>query len=166
MLMRLLILSDSHTDVEAMQKAVRREKPDVILHLGDHFTDAQELGRSFPDIPLHAVEGNTDYAPGAPVELLLPFEGKRIYMTHGHLFGVKMGISGISRKGAAVGADLVLFGHTHKPFLRNEGQMLLFNPGSVGKCIRGLTYNIPTYGVVTIEDGELKCDIRQGGQRG
>ena len=163
--MRLLILSDSHTDLKTMQSAVRRENPDVILHLGDHFTDAQALHDAFPDIPLHAVEGNTDCAPGAPAELLLPFAGKLLYMTHGHLFGVKLGISGIARKGKEVGADLVLFGHTHKPLLCNEGQMLLINPGSVGKCARGLTYHMSTYGVVTIEHGELRCDIREERKR-
>lgn len=72
--MKLLILSDSHQEINAMAEAVRREAPDAVLHLGDHFEDAQKLAQLFPEIPLHAVEGNTDYAPGAPVELLLTFE--------------------------------------------------------------------------------------------
>ena len=34
--MKLLILSDSHGEQEFMQLAVRRERPDAVIHLGDH----------------------------------------------------------------------------------------------------------------------------------
>jgi putative phosphoesterase len=162
--MRLLILSDSHQEINAMAEAVRREAPDAVLHLGDHFEDAQKLAQLFPEIPLHAVEGNTDYAPGAPVELLLTFEGKRVYMTHGHLFGVKMGLHSIKRKGDAVAADLVLFGHTHQPLLQDAGDMTLMNPGSIGRYGRGYGKNNPTYGVVEIVNGEMKCWVRKAGE--
>lgn len=158
--MKLLILSDSHQEINTMAEAVRREAPDAVLHLGDHYEDAQKLALQFPDIPLYAVEGNTDYAPGAPVELLLAFEGKRVYMTHGHLFGVKMGLTSIKRKGYAVAADLVLFGHTHQPLLQDAGDMTLMNPGTIGRYGRGFGKNNPTYGVVAIVDGEMKCRIR------
>lgn len=104
--MKLIILSDSHQEINAMVEAVGHEQPDRILHLGDHYADAQELALYFPDIPLHAVEGNTDYAPGARAELLLPIDGKLLYMTHGHFYGVKTGLSSITRKGSSVGADL------------------------------------------------------------
>lgn len=158
--MKLLILSDSHQEINTMAEAVRREAPDAVLHLGDHYEDAQKLALQFPDIPLYAVEGNTDYAPGAPVELLLCFEGKRVYMTHGHLFGVKMGLTSIKRKGDAVAADLVLFGHTHQPLLQDAGDMTLMNPGTIGRYGRGFGKNNPTYGVVEIVGGEMKCWVR------
>ena len=38
--MKLLILSDSHGEQEFMQLAVRRERPDAVIHLGDHCADA------------------------------------------------------------------------------------------------------------------------------
>ena len=160
--MKLLILSDSHQEINAMVEAVGREQPDMILHLGDHYSDAQELKLYFPELPLHAVEGNTDYAPGAPGELLLPIGGKLVYMTHGHFYGVKTGLSSIARKGKSVGADLVLFGHTHVPLLRDEGNMTLLNPGSIGRYSRGFGKREATYAVVTIENGDMVCEMRKG----
>lgn len=33
--MNILVLSDSHGNISNMEEAVEREKPDMILHLGD-----------------------------------------------------------------------------------------------------------------------------------
>ena len=38
--MKLLVLSDSHKRMQYMYQAVEREKPDLIIHLGDHDRDA------------------------------------------------------------------------------------------------------------------------------
>ena len=40
---KVLVLSDSHGDVDAMERAVARERPDLILHLGDLCRDFDEL---------------------------------------------------------------------------------------------------------------------------
>lgn len=42
-----LVLSDSHGNVGNMIRAVKREEPDMILHLGDCVVDAVPLGESF-----------------------------------------------------------------------------------------------------------------------
>ena len=41
--MKYLVLSDSHGNVDNMVRAVEREKPDGIIHLGDCWRDAEEL---------------------------------------------------------------------------------------------------------------------------
>ena len=41
--LKILVLSDSHRAVGAMYDAAILEDPDVILHLGDHVSDAEEL---------------------------------------------------------------------------------------------------------------------------
>ena len=41
--MRIVVFSDSHGSVEPMLHAVREEKPDLVLHLGDHARDAEAL---------------------------------------------------------------------------------------------------------------------------
>ena len=43
---RVLVLSDSHGNVGNMIRAVKREEPDMILHLGDCVVDADALGES------------------------------------------------------------------------------------------------------------------------
>ena len=45
--------------------------------------------------------------------------------------------------------DLFLFGHTHRPLVDRRGRTLFLNPGSIGAPTR------PSYGVVTIQDGQL-----------
>ena len=42
---RVLVLSDSHGNVGNMIRAVKREEPDMILHLGDCVVDADALRR-------------------------------------------------------------------------------------------------------------------------
>ena len=46
--MKYLVLSDSHGNVDNMARAVEREKPDGIIHLGDCWRDAEELHELFP----------------------------------------------------------------------------------------------------------------------
>ena len=46
--MKYLVLSDSHGNVDNMVRAVEREKPDGIIHLGDCWRDAEELNELFP----------------------------------------------------------------------------------------------------------------------
>ena len=118
--MKLLVLSDSHHKTDSMRCAADLCKPDVILHLGDHFSDAYELRRLYPDTTLYVVKGNCDFQIGADTELLLSFEGVNIYMTHGHLYGVKSGLTSFIERARRAGADLALYGHTHKAQLRQE----------------------------------------------
>lgn len=56
--MKLLILSDSHGEQEFMQLAVRRERPDAVIHLGDHCADADRLAEEFCGLPVLSVRGN------------------------------------------------------------------------------------------------------------
>ena len=50
--MNILVLSDSHGNISNMEEAVEREKPDMILHLGDCWRDAERLAERYPDIPM------------------------------------------------------------------------------------------------------------------
>ena len=52
--MKLLIVSDSHSMLQGIRDAVFLEKPDYLIHLGDHCGDAQEISREFPMLPVVA----------------------------------------------------------------------------------------------------------------
>ena len=76
--MKLLILSDSHGEQEFMQLAVRRERPDAVIHLGDHCADADRLAEEFCGLPVLSVRGNCDlWGPPRAETLLRTFEGVR-----------------------------------------------------------------------------------------
>jgi predicted phosphodiesterase len=76
--------------------------------------------------------------------------GKRVLLSHGHLWRVKGGYDTAIAEGEKAGADLLLFGHTHTPLCRQtESGMWVLNPGSARS----------TYGLVTIEADRMDCQI-------
>ena len=58
--MKILVLSDSHSAMSFMRRCVERVKPDAIVHLGDHFDDAETLHEEYPGIRMYRVPGNCD----------------------------------------------------------------------------------------------------------
>ena len=90
--MKLLVLSDTHRSLGFAYEAIETESPDAVAHLGDHLSDAEDLSFAFQEPEFFYVPGNCDYEPAARQSLLLELAGVRIFLTHGHLFGVKSGL--------------------------------------------------------------------------
>lgn len=96
-------------------------------------------------------------AAGTSVELL---QGNRsIYATHAaptdNLFKYLVPDTTdeeLAREAEAAGTDIVLTGHTHKPFSRAVDGRLVVNAGSVGQPRDG----IPRAGYAVIENGEVE----------
>jgi putative phosphoesterase len=151
--MKILVLSDSHGHIQAMLDAVYEEKPDMILHLGDHDRDCRSLREDSPDILLRAVRGNCDLRAEEPEYDEFVIENKRIYMTHGHLHGVKTSLDSIMNTAFCRGADILLFGHTHRTFNKELQGLRIVNPGSIG--------HNKTYAVLELEHGAVKCEIKR-----
>lgn len=153
-MVKLLILSDSHGDTGAMIDAVERERPDEIIHLGDHWEDAQTLSFAYPDIPISMVPGNCDYCIGKRGKLLLEREGLVILMAHGHQWRVKSGPALAIEAAWEAGADILLYGHTHEAACWQEEGVWVLNPGTVGG--RGAA---ASYGVIEISPAGPVCRI-------
>ena len=147
--MKILVLSDSHGRVDSMEQAAVQTSPDLIMHLGDCWADAQALHLRLPEIPLEQVPGNCDFRPTEPAERLLVLRDKRILLCHGHTYGVKQSLVTAGFAAEEQQLDLFLFGHTHKPLVDRRGRTLFLNPGSIGDSTR------PSYAVVTIQGGQL-----------
>ena len=147
--MKFLVLSDSHGNLSNMERAVERESPQWILHLGDCWRDGETLHSFYPGITFDQVPGNCDFRPGEPLEKLLLVTDKRILICHGHTYAVKQSLMAAGRAAEEQNLDLFLFGHTHRPLVDKRGKTLFLNPGSIGEGGR------PFYGVVTLEDGKL-----------
>ena len=147
--MRVLVLSDSHGDVDNMCEAVELFHPDMTLHLGDGWYDAERLADYYPDIPVVQVAGNCDFKWDEPVKRIITIEDKRIMMCHGHTLGVKTDLGMLLRVALEERVDAVLFGHTHKPFVDIRNGVVMLNPGSIGASRR------PTFGSLTFEDGKI-----------
>ena len=131
--MKILVVSDSHGVLKNLRQAVEREQPDRIFHLGDLVSDAQRLSCAAPEIPLEVVVGNCDGWTRGAGSLLLEVEGVSFFLTHGHRYQVKSGLSLLTQAGREAGADVVCFGHTHQALCRRwPDGTLVVNPGSVG----------------------------------
>lgn len=151
--MRILVFSDTHKSISTCVKTVDNIiGTDMIIHAGDHSSDAEELQKIFPEIPIKYVRGNCDFSL-SPTELVVEAEGKKIFITHGHLYNAKTegDYCSLKKKGEEIGCDLVVFGHTHIPYNEAFGNITLLNPGSA-KYTR-------TFGVIEIENGILKTSV-------
>ena len=145
--MTVLILSDSHGNVDNMIRAVERVQPHRVLHLGDCQRDLAALQAQFPDIPMEGVPGNCDWGSCGQPERLIELGGVRIFMLHGHTRNVKNSPMAAMYAAKEYGAQVLLFGHTHVPLVDNDGSLLTLNPGAAGDPLH------PTCGVLTIENG-------------
>lgn len=132
--MRIIVMSDSHGDFARVRR-IFEENPgaELFLHLGDGAGDFQQAGRLFPDVPKIGVRGNCDFGFDRKLakDATLELEGKKLYFTHGDLWGVKYGLDEIEEAGRERGADIVLFGHTHRAIAEYREGLWLINPGSV-----------------------------------
>lgn len=150
--MKVLVLSDSHSTLSFMRRCIDKVKPDLMIHLGDHYDDGVAMKEEYPHIPLYQVPGNCDRYRCDPntVEILIPrIAGVTVYMTHGHRHKVKLYLGALLQDARASKADLVLYGHTHVPDCHQEEDGLwVLNPGSCG-------YYGGSAGLLEIEDGRI-----------
>ena len=152
--MKLLVVSDSHGNMENMVRAVELVQPRMILHLGDCWRDGEALHRLFPEIAFEQVPANCDCRPGEPSERLIFLEDKRVLMCHGHTYGVKQSLLSAGYAAQEQNVDLFLFGHTHRPLWDQRGKTIFLNPGAAGDWAH------PTCGVVVIENGIINARIQ------
>lgn len=150
--MKILVMSDSHGNITNMLQAVFAEKPDMILHLGDHHTDCRDVRDRFPEIPLRAVRGNCDRAGEIETDEFI-CEYLRIMMTHGHRFHVKYSLDSLVTNAMYKDVDILLYGHTHMAHYQEFEGMHIINPGSIG------SYS-PTYCVLELENGKVRHEIK------
>jgi len=128
----LTVVSDTHAreshrldgrTLEAVREA------EFVVHAGDFTTEAvldafvDEAGR------FAGVVGNNDSAPvrdRLPTKRVVESEGIRLVVVHGH----EHSETALSMLGRQEAADLVVFGHSHRPGVHDAGDVTLLNPGS------------------------------------
>jgi putative phosphoesterase len=102
---------------------------ELILHAGD-VGGRSVLAELRAIAPVQAVYGNTD-VPGDPdlrAALALSIDGLSIHVSHGHELGSPTPASLLTQ----YAADVIVFGHTHKPLVEQAGARLVVNPGAAG----------------------------------
>ncbi|MCI9337143.1 MAG: metallophosphoesterase [Lachnospiraceae bacterium] len=128
--MKVLIVSDTHRKNENYFKILESVKPQLVIHCGDAEGSEYALSKA-ADCPVQIVLGNNDFFSYLPKDLELKLGSFRVWVTHGHNYGVSMGRERIKREAAARGADIVVYGHTHKPVVDKKDGVIAVNPGSL-----------------------------------
>ena len=150
--MKAIILSDSHGRVGNLIEAVMNEKDaDMVMFLGDVNRDIEEFMLACPKILVAEVIGNNDFfVKSVPEDRFFEFGGKKIFMTHGHKYNVRYSTALLAKKGKEMGADICLYGHTHRKDLDEVMGITVINPGTASE----------SYAILEIENGEINVEFK------
>lgn len=128
--MKVLIVSDTHKKNENYFYVLEKEKPDLVIHCGDAEGSEYALTKA-ADCPVEIVLGNNDFFSELPRELMLDIGPYKVWVVHGHNYYVSMGNENLKREAVERGADIVFYGHTHRPVIDMDDDVIAVNPGSL-----------------------------------
>jgi putative phosphoesterase len=128
----LTVVADTHgTDDHRLSgrtlEAVREAT--FVVHAGDFYTEAVLDAFLAENGSLGGVVGNNDrpaVRDRLPEQRVVQSEGMRLVVVHGH----EHSETALSLLGRQEAADLVVFGHSHRPGIHESGDTTLLNPGS------------------------------------
>ncbi|MBQ8356764.1 MAG: metallophosphoesterase family protein [Clostridia bacterium] len=163
--MDILVVSDTHGRRERLAEVMTRTHAGIVLFLGDGLRDLTVI----PDgVTVRAVRGNCDFVGrDIPETCIEHFGTYRVFMTHGHRYGVKAGIGAAVAAAVDADADVLLYGHTHRPedtTLPAGAQvgervlkkpLLILCPGSLGDPRDG----VPSFGTLTIRNNGVLAGL-------
>ncbi len=129
--MKILIISDTHRKNENYLKLVETLGTlDMVIHLGDvegsEYTIQEEV-----NCPVEMVAGNNDFFSDLPSEKIFRIGKYNVMITHGHRYYIGIGSEMLKREAVAEGADIVMYGHTHRPVIDISKDIIAINPGSL-----------------------------------
>jgi putative phosphoesterase len=125
----------------------------LILHAGD-VGGTGILDELRLIAPVRAVFGNTD-PPGEPElaeKILMDLDDVSVHVSHGH----ECGSPTPERLADRYDADVVVYGHTHRPLVTKLNGRLFVNPGAAGPKRFNLA---PSVARLTISGGNAEVEI-------
>jgi putative phosphoesterase len=142
--MRAGVVGDIHGNYSGLAKALQEMgRVDELIFTGDGYREIARL-EAESGVKVVGVVGNCDFYSEFAKDCFFSYGASRIFLTHGHIYGVKQGLTRIALAGQSRGADLVIFGHTHLPLDDLWQNVRLFNPGSlsVERFVGGQSYGV------------------------
>ncbi len=129
--MKVLIVSDTHKKNENFFKVLKMVSPvDMVIHCGD-LEGSEYAISAAPDCVVEMVAGNNDFFSQLPMEREFEIGKYQIWVTHGHNYYVSMGNERLKQEAKTRGVDIVFYGHTHRPVIDLNGDVVAINPGSL-----------------------------------
>jgi putative phosphoesterase len=123
---------------------------DRIIHAGD-VGEEEILAQLRAIAPVHVVRDNVDVDPwtrALPQTEVVGVAGASVYVIHD--------LDRLDLDPAASGFDAVIYGHSHRPVIEEQGSVLFINPGSAGP--RRFTLPI-SLAWMTVEDGRISAEL-------
>ena len=181
----ILVISDSHGDYDVLCDIVEEFGPvsDALVFCGDGICDIctyledASIDESFKELlpPVIAiVKGNGDSEKNAittpksvasptgrkiitaPNTILFTAAGRNIFATHGNRYSVDYGLDSLAATAKTLDADLVFYGHTHRPAWEENSGTLYLNPGS---CSRPRGGHPASFAVVSFPGMRDRYDV-------
>ena len=146
------VISDTHgllrPDVHSALAGV-----ELILHAGDIGGD-EILTELELIAPVRAVYGNTDPPgqAGLAAAIDMAIDGVSIHVSHGHEVGAPTPQTLLER----YAADVLVYGHTHRPLVARAAGRLVLNPGAAGPRRFDI---MPSVARLTIASGRAEAEI-------
>lgn len=151
---RVGLVSDTHGLVRPeLLRALADAGLVRILHAGD-VGGAPVLEALRAIAPVDAVYGNTDRLDGSlPARVAVELGGVSIHVSHGHELGSPTPARLVER----YGADVIVYGHTHRALVERIGTQVVVNPGAAGP---GRFHLVPSFAILTVDGGTIDVDVR------
>lgn len=145
--------SDSHGARYNVSRLVGDcEVSDKVVFLGDGLGDLIELFEF--DDKIIKVAGNCDFTLSVSKKVVFEVEGVRFLAVHGDLFGVKSSLDRLVQFAKQNECKVVLFGHTHKPVVKEVDGVTLINPGTLSRY-----GDSETFAFITVKNGQISAKI-------
>ncbi|HZK83743.1 MAG TPA: metallophosphoesterase family protein [Desulfosporosinus sp.] len=155
--MRIAVLSDTHLrEGKSLPSFVWKQlnQIDMIFHAGDltHMGLLEELSCI---APVKAVRGNCDgWDVTLPDREVIVCEALKIGLIHGDAGKGKSTPERAYLAFKDTTVDLIVFGHSHAPYMDWRDGIFMFNPGSPTDKRRELQYS---FGLLDIQQGQVKA---------
>lgn len=148
---KILVISDSHGNSEAIETLVASTQFNYMFFLGDTLKDVENLKIK----NLIKVRGNWDFDLTTPVVEIVKIDNLKFLLLHGHGYGVRYGIGYLIKVAKQENVDFVCYGHTHISALDFVDGVGYLNPGAFSFVKTGKK----TYAIITIDNGKINAEI-------
>ena len=129
--MKILIVSDTHGQEKNLEEVLEKESLiDALIHLGD-LEGGEDFINTHVSCPAYLVSGNNDIFCSLPRDREITLGNSKVLLTHGHYYYVSLGVEELRRQAASRDYQVVMFGHTHKPYFETKDGVTILNPGSL-----------------------------------
>ncbi|MBC2399910.1 hypothetical protein BD780_003188 [Clostridium tetanomorphum] len=150
------VVSDTHRHTWIIERVMDKlENVDLLIHLGDNIQDVKDFSKLYKG-RIISVKGNCDYSSSVPYDILEEIEGEKFFITHGHHYDVKHSLSRLKYKALEIGANVVLFGHTHVSQIIYEEGIWFINPGSPVVSRDGFN----SVAIINLSEGKVNASIK------